>query len=55
MTHSAITKAKTGKTPSAYFCKHPARQFTDDEAFNMVEDFIHESRVLHLKAAKRAG
>ncbi len=43
------------EAPSAYFCKHPARQFTDDEAFNMVEDFIHESRVLHLKAAKRAG
>ena len=28
------------EAPSAYFCKHPARQFTDDEAFNMVEDFI---------------
>lgn len=26
--------------PSAYFCKHPPRQFTDDEAFQMVEDFI---------------
>ncbi len=43
------------EAPSAYFCKHPARQFTDDEAFNMVEDFIHESRALHLEAAKRAG
>ena len=26
--------------PSAYFCKHPPRQFTDDEAFNMTEQFI---------------
>ena len=26
--------------PSSYFCKHPPRQFTDDVAFCMVEDFI---------------
>ncbi|KPJ76549.1 MAG: inositol-3-phosphate synthase [Deltaproteobacteria bacterium SG8_13] len=26
--------------PSAYFCKHPLRQFTDDEAYQMTEDFI---------------
>lgn len=26
--------------PSAYFCKHPPRQFTDDEAYRMVEEFI---------------
>ncbi len=26
--------------PSAYFCKHPPRQFTDDEAFHMIEEFI---------------
>jgi myo-inositol-1-phosphate synthase len=26
--------------PSSYFCKHPARQFTDDVAYRMVEDFI---------------
>jgi myo-inositol-1-phosphate synthase len=26
--------------PSAYFCKHPPRQYTDDEAFRMVEAFI---------------
>jgi myo-inositol-1-phosphate synthase len=30
------------QAPSAYFCKHPARQFTDDEAFTMIEDFINE-------------
>jgi len=27
-------------SPSAFFCKHPARQFTDDEACQMVENFI---------------
>ncbi|MDM8544273.1 inositol-3-phosphate synthase [Desulfococcaceae bacterium HSG9] len=27
--------------PSAYFCKHPPRQYTDNEAFRMVEDFIN--------------
>ncbi|MEJ2101589.1 MAG: inositol-3-phosphate synthase, partial [Desulfobacterales bacterium] len=28
------------EAPSAYFCKHPPRQFTDDEAFQMLENFI---------------
>ena len=26
--------------PSAYFCKHPAQQYTDDEAHQMLEAFI---------------
>ncbi len=26
--------------PSAYFCKHPPRQYTDDEAYRMTEVFI---------------
>ncbi len=26
--------------PSAYFCKHPPHQYTDDEAYAMTEDFI---------------
>ncbi|MGB3212888.1 MAG: inositol-3-phosphate synthase [Desulforhopalus sp.] len=26
--------------PSAFFCKHPPQQFTDDEAYHMVSDFI---------------
>ena len=26
--------------PSAYFCKHPARQYTDDEAYHLTEAFI---------------
>lgn len=28
--------------PSAYFCKHPPEQYTDDEAYNMTEAFINE-------------
>jgi myo-inositol-1-phosphate synthase len=28
------------EAPSAYFCKHPPRQFTDDEAYQMIENFI---------------
>jgi myo-inositol-1-phosphate synthase len=43
------------EAPSAYFCKHPARQFTDDEAFTMTEDFINEDGVLSLKTLKRAS
>lgn len=27
--------------PSAYFCKHPPQQFSDDEAYKMTEDFIN--------------
>ena len=30
--------------PSAYFCKHPPRQYTDEEAFQMTENFIAEQR-----------
>ena len=26
--------------PSAFFCKHPSRQVTDDEAWRMVNEFI---------------
>lgn len=26
--------------PAAYFCKHPPRQYSDDEAFRMIEAFI---------------
>ncbi len=31
-------------SPSAYFMKHPPKQFTDDEAFRMTEDFIAAKR-----------
>ncbi len=29
------------KAPSAYYCKHPMEQFSDDEAYQMVEQFIN--------------
>jgi len=28
--------------PSAFFCKHPPRQYTDDEAWRLTEDFIRQ-------------
>ena len=28
------------EAPSAYFCKHPPRQYTDDEAYHMMERFL---------------
>jgi len=43
------------EAPSAYFCKHPARQFTDDEAYTMVEDFINKDSHLSVHRLKRAG
>ncbi len=30
--------------PSAYFCKHPPKQFTDNEAYKMTEAFIEGKR-----------
>ena len=38
----ALNRGKGGilYAPSAFFCKHPPRQFTDDEAFHMMERFI---------------
>jgi len=32
------------EAPSAYFCKHPPRQFTDDEAYRLTEDFIKQMK-----------
>ncbi len=39
----ALTRKEGGilYAPSAYFCKHPPRQFTEDEAHRMTEDFIN--------------
>jgi myo-inositol-1-phosphate synthase len=39
----ALNRGQGGilEAPSAYFCKHPPRQFTDDEAFQMTERFIN--------------
>ncbi len=30
--------------PSAYFCKHPPCQYTDDQAYKLVEQFIAEGK-----------
>jgi myo-inositol-1-phosphate synthase len=39
----ALDRGQSGilEGPSAYFCKHPSRQFTDDEAHRMTEAFIN--------------
>ncbi len=38
----ALDRGKSGvlHAPSAYFCKHPPLQYTDDEAYRMTEAFI---------------
>ncbi len=38
--------------PSAYFCKHPPVQYTDDVAYEMTEDFIHTRPALAVTAAE---
>ncbi|MFW6147426.1 MAG: inositol-3-phosphate synthase [Thermodesulfobacteriota bacterium] len=42
----ALERGKGGIlfSPSSYFMKHPPRQFTDDEAFQLTEDFIQGKR-----------
>ncbi len=42
-TKLALDRGQSGilEAPSAYFCKHPPRQFTDDEAYRMTEAFIN--------------
>ena len=32
--------------PSAYFCKHPPQQYTDDDAWNLTEAFIRGETIL---------
>ena len=39
--------------PSAYFCKHPPHQFTDDEAFQMIERFLQGAQLTQVKDALR--
>jgi myo-inositol-1-phosphate synthase len=41
-TKLALSRGQGGvlSAPAAYFCKHPPRQFTDSEAFQMMEQFI---------------
>ena len=38
----ALIRGQSGilEAPSAYFCKHPLKQVTDDEAYTMMEEFI---------------
>jgi myo-inositol-1-phosphate synthase len=38
----ALQRGQAGAlhAPSAYFCKHPPRQYTDDEAYRLTEQFI---------------
>jgi len=31
-------------SPAAYFSKHPPKQFTDEEAYTMTEEFIQGKR-----------
>lgn len=38
--------------PSAYFCKHPPVQFTDDVAYEMTEEFIRTRPALAVTAAE---
>jgi len=42
----ALDRGKGGVlcSPSAYFMKHPPKQYTDDEAFRLTEDFIQGKR-----------
>lgn len=37
--------------PAAYFCKHPPRQYTDDDAYHMTEAFIHKGSAKPLGVA----
>ncbi len=43
-TKLALERRTSGvlEAPSAYFCKHPPRQFSDDEAYQMIELFIRQ-------------
>ena len=41
--------------PSAYFCKHPPKQVTDDEAYRLTEDFIKQFGVGPQSSGARRG
>jgi myo-inositol-1-phosphate synthase len=42
----ALDRGQSGvlHSPSAYFMKHPPKQFTDEEAYRMTEEFIAGER-----------
>jgi myo-inositol-1-phosphate synthase len=41
--------------PSAYLCKHPPRQYTDDEAYRMTEAFIENKLMEPPELRNREG
>ena len=47
----ALDRGQAGvlEGPSAFFCKHPPKQFNDDDAFHMVAEFIRPGET-HFKA-----
>ena len=47
----ALDRGQAGalQAPSAFFCKHPPEQFTDDEAFRLVSKFISGSPYMPAK------
>jgi len=56
----ALNRGQSGilEGPSAYFCKHPPAQFTDDEAYKMMEEFISdegaaEDEMLNYRSGQR--
>jgi len=54
----ALDRGKGGilYAPSSYFCKHPPRQYTDDEAHSMTEAFIrgeHQHKVFDHGSSER--
>lgn len=43
------------EAPSSYFFKHPPRQFTDDEAFQLLEEFIFDRKLEFHEASRYPG
>ncbi len=41
--------------PSAYFCKHPPQQYTDDEAYVMIETFISRPKKEYHEVYNKRG
>lgn len=39
-------------SPSSYFCKHPPRQFNDDECYRLVEEFIGQYSIQPVESSK---
>ncbi len=39
-------------SPASYFCKHPPRQFNDDECYRRTEEFIKQYSVQPVESSK---